>query len=137
MVARNFAETGSASPDGTALPVLTLEQLDADPHGSFRQYRKDHAVVLHETGGYFVLRFSDVDCLSKDPRFRASGTIFPQMQGFTSGTIYDAFDYGMLTADGDVHRRRRAPFSRLFAARAINEMRPSIRRTAEDLIEDW
>jgi cytochrome P450 len=84
-----------------------------------------------------VLRFSDIDRLSKDPRFRPSGTIFPQMQGFSSGTIFDAFDYGMLTADGDVHRRRRGPFSRLFAARAINEMRPSIRRTAEDLLEDW
>jgi cytochrome P450 family 103 len=137
MTVQNFAETGSASLHGAALPVLTLKQLDADPHGTFRQYRKDHAVVLHETGVYFVLRFSDVDGLSKDRRFRPSGTMFPQIQGFNSGTIFDAFDYGMLTADGDVHRRRRAPFSRLFAARAINEMRPSIRRTAEDLIEDW
>ena len=43
----------------------------------------------------------------------------------------------MITADGDVHRRRRAPLSRQFAARTINEMRQSIRRTADDLINGW
>jgi hypothetical protein len=30
--------------------LLTLKELDGDPHGVFRRYRKDHAVVLHETG---------------------------------------------------------------------------------------
>jgi cytochrome P450 family 103 len=131
--AKDFS-VGSASHE---IPTVTVQELDADPHNRFRAYREKYPVVLHETSGYFVLRFSDVDRLSKDPRFRPSGTLFPQVQGFSSGTIFDAFDYGMLTADGDVHRRRRAPFSRLFAARAINEMRPSIRRAAEDLIEDW
>ena len=76
MKSESTAEKVSATLDGKTLPTLTLQQLDADPHGVFRQYRKDHAVVLHETGGYFVLRFSDVDRLSKDPRFRASGTAF-------------------------------------------------------------
>jgi cytochrome P450 len=137
MKAEMTVNKASENLDGTALPVLTLAELDADPHSAFRQYRKDHAVVLHETGGYFVLRFSDVDRLSKDPRFRGSGTSFPEALGISGGTIFDFFDYGMLSADGDVHRRRRAPFSRLFAARAITEMRPSIRRAAEDLIDGW
>jgi cytochrome P450 len=137
MRAEISAKDFSVGSSGGAIPTVTLKQLEADPHGVFRAYRKQYPVVLHETGGYFVLRFSDVDRLSKDPRFRPSGTSFPEMQGFSSGTMFDAFDHGMLTADGDVHRRRRAPFSRLFAARAITEMRPSIRRTAEDLIEDW
>jgi cytochrome P450 len=132
------AEIGSEKiSGGKVLPTLTLEQLEADPHGVFRRYCKDHAVVLHETGGYFILRFADVERLSRDPRLRPSGTAFPEMLGINSGAIFEIFDYGMLTADGDVHRRRRAPFSRLFAARAITEMRPSIRRTAEDLIDGW
>jgi cytochrome P450 family 103 len=60
------AETrAAASVHGSVLPVLTLKQLDADPHGVFRRCRKDHSVMLHETGGYFVLRFADVDRLSK------------------------------------------------------------------------
>ena len=131
--AKNF----SVGSTGGEIPTVTLKQLETDPHAVFRAYRKQYPVVLHETGGYFVLRFADVDRLSKDSRFRPSGTSFPEMQGFSSGTMFDAFDHGMLTADGDVHRRRRAPFSRLFAARAITEMRPSIRRTAENLIEGW
>jgi cytochrome P450 len=137
MKSESTAEKVSATLDGKTLPTLTLQQLDADPHGVFRQYRKDHAVVLHETGGYFVLRFSDVDRLSKDPRFRASGTAFPETLGISSGTIFDAFEYGMLTVDGEVHRRRRGPFSRTFAVRTIAEMRPSIRRTAHELIDEW
>jgi cytochrome P450 family 103 len=124
-------------PTSNEIPTVTLRELEADPHGVFRAYRKEYPVVLHETSGYFVLRFSDVDRISKDPRFRPSGTGFPKMQGLSSGTIFDVFDFGMLTADDDVHRRRRAPFSRLFAARTISEMRRSIRRTAEDIIEEW
>src|SRR5262245_51981155 len=137
MRAEISAKKLSVDTASNEVPTVTLQELEADPHGVFRAYRKEYPVVLHETGGYFVLRFSDIDRLSKDPRFHPSGTSFPKMQGFSSGTIFDVFDYGMLTADGDVHRRRRAPFSRLFAARAINEMRPSIRRAAEELIDDW
>ena len=43
----------------------------------------------------------------------------------------------MLTANGAVHRRRRSPFSRSFAARTIADLRPQIRRSAEELIESW
>ncbi|WP_027581183.1 cytochrome P450 [Bradyrhizobium sp. Ai1a-2] len=137
MTMDNLAETGATSLHGSALPVLTVKQLEADPHGVFRQYRRDHAVVLHETGGYFILRFSDLDRLGRDPRVGPSGTSFPESLGISSGAIFDLFEYSMIMADGDVHRRRRAPLSRQFAARAINEMRQSIRRTADDLIDGW
>src|SRR6201991_3193160 len=137
MKAEISAKNFSVGPASHEIPTLAAQELEADPHGVFRAYRKEYPVVLHETSGYFVLRFSDVDRVSKDPRFRPSGTLFAEVQGLSSGTIFDVFDYGMLTADGDVHRRRRTPFSRLFAARAINDMRPSIRRAAEDLIEEW
>jgi cytochrome P450 len=137
MTAPDFAVTGPMGRHGASLPVLTLKELDADPHGVFRKYRKDHAVVLHETGGYFVLRSSDVDRLAKDPHVGPSGTSFPEALGISSGAIFDLFTFSMITADGDAHRRRRAPFSKLFAARAINDIRHSIRRTADDLIGEW
>jgi hypothetical protein len=47
------------------------------------------------------------------------------------------FDLGMLTANGEVHRRRRSPFSRTFAPRMIAELRPRMRQAAEELIADW
>jgi cytochrome P450 family 103 len=120
---------------GAQLPMMTLAELEADPHGVFRKYRKTYSVVLHETGGYFVLRFSDIDRLGKDAGLRSTETTFPRKMGLDRGSIFDAFEHSMATANGPVHRRRREPFSKLFAARAILEMRPHIRRIIEDIID--
>ncbi|WP_395672164.1 cytochrome P450 [Inquilinus sp.] len=119
------------------LPVLTEAQFGDDPHATFRLYRANYPVVAHHAGTCLVLRQADIEWLSKDPRLLASETGFPRMLGVTEGPLFDAFDYGMLTANGDAHRRRRAPFSRTFAARAMAGLRPVIRRSAERLIEAW
>jgi cytochrome P450 len=119
------------------LPILSVEELEADPHGVFRRYRSTHPVVAHEKGGYLVLRYADVERLTKDPRVCSTETVFPEMQAVTKGSLFDTFRYGMLTANGDVHRRRRSPFTRTFAARMISEMRPAIRHSAEELIDAW
>jgi cytochrome P450 len=129
-------QAGHRSPTED-LPPLTTERLDADPHGIFRLYRRTHSLVAHEAGGYFVLRLADVERLSKDPRARASETAFPEMHSVTDGALFDTFRFGMLTANGDAHRRRRSPFSRTFAARTITELRPHIRRSAEELVDGW
>jgi cytochrome P450 family 103 len=119
------------------LPVLKVADLDANPHGMFRRYRAAYPVVRHEAGGYLVLRHADVERLGNDPRTAASGTAFPKMLGVTDGALFDFFQQGMLTANGVVHRRRRAPFSRSFAARTIADLRPEIRRASEELIDCW
>ncbi|HEY3621160.1 MAG TPA: cytochrome P450, partial [Roseiarcus sp.] len=119
------------------LPVLMAEQMDADPHGTFRSWRATHPVVAHEAGSFLVLRYADVDRISKDPRVRATETAFPQLLGVMEGVLFDAFDLGMLTANDEVHRRRRSPFSRTFASRMIAELRPRMRQAAEELIADW
>ena len=118
------------------LPVLTEEQFGDDPHATFRFYRADHPVVAHEAGSRFVLRLADIERLSKDSRLGATGTAFPKMLGVVDGALFDNFEYGMLTANGDAHRRRRAPFSRAFAARTMAELRPLIRQAAEGLIKE-
>lgn len=84
-----------------------------------------------------MLRYADVDRLIKDPRARATETAFPEMLGVTTGALFDAFQYGMLTANGDVHHNRRSPFSRAFATRIIAELRPRIRQCSEELIDSW
>ncbi|MCA1536687.1 cytochrome P450 [Bradyrhizobium sp. NBAIM03] len=119
------------------LPVLTAAELDADPHGMFRRYRAAYPVVRHETGGYFVLRHADIERLSTDARMAASETARPELFGVTEGALFDLFKQGMLTANGAVHRRRRSPFSRSFAARTMADLRPHIRRASDELIESW
>jgi cytochrome P450 len=119
------------------LPVLNVADLDADPHGMFRRYRAAYPFVGHETGGYLVLRHADIHRLGIDPRTAASETAHPELFGVTDGALFDFFEQGMLTANGGVHRRRRSPFSRSFAARTMADLRPHIRRSSEELIESW
>ena len=119
------------------LPTLSIADLEADPHGVLRRYRALTPFAAHEAGGYFVLRARDVEALAKDPRARQTETEFPEMRGITEGVIFDNFKYGMLTSNDAVHRRRRSPFTRTFAARMISDLRPRIRRTAEELVESW
>ncbi|WP_273795254.1 cytochrome P450 [Brucella intermedia] len=119
------------------LPVLSKLEGDADPHGAFRRYRTISPVITHETGGYLILRYADVERLNKDPRLGFTETAWPEMHGVTKGALFNLFRYGMFQSNGDAHRRRRSPFNRVLAARLIIEMRPKIRRLAEDLIDSW
>ncbi len=119
------------------LPVLSVAELDADPHGMFRRYRAAYPFVRHETGAYILLRHADIQQLGTDSRTAAAETARPKMYGVTDGPLFDFFDQGMLTANGAVHRRRRSPFSRSFAVRTMADLRPHVRRSAEELIESW
>src|SRR3569833_4325862 len=119
------------------VPVLKSLDLDLDPHGVFRRYRAEYRFVRRDSGGYLALRHADIERLDKDPRTIAGGTAFPEMLGVKDGRLFDFFEQGMLTANGLVHRRRRAPFSRSFAARTIADLRPRLRRTSEELINSW
>jgi cytochrome P450 len=119
------------------LPVLNVADLDADPHGMFRRYRAGNPFVGHETGAFLVLRHADIERLGNDSRAAASETAHPGLFGVTEGALFDFFEQGMLTANGAVHRRRRSPFSRSFAARTMADLRPHIRRSSEELIENW
>jgi hypothetical protein len=58
------------------------------------------------------------------------------MQGITSGPIYDLTVSGMLFANGDTHRRRRAPVSRTFAFKLMDAMRPRVVALATELVSE-
>ncbi|WP_407180610.1 cytochrome P450 [Bradyrhizobium sp. STM 3562] len=119
------------------IPTPTIAELEADPHGVFRRYRATMSVIGHEGLGFLVLRAGDIDRLIRDPRVRQIETEFALARGITGGTLLEFFTEGMLTSNGAVHRRRRSPFSRSFAARVIAELRPVLRRNAEELIDRW
>jgi cytochrome P450 len=111
--------------------------LESDPHGVFRQYRARAPVIATDRGATIVLRAADVEPLMRDPRVFASGTKLVEMQGVTSGALFDMFQFGMLTANGAEHRKRRSPFSRTFAAGMIAALRPEVRHGAGALIDEW
>jgi cytochrome P450 len=99
-------------PPATDLPVLSVAELDADLLGVFRRYRPTDPVVAHEKSGYLMLRYADVERLGRNPRVLSTETAFPEIQGVTEGSLFDGFRYGMLTANGAVHQRKRSPFTR-------------------------
>jgi cytochrome P450 family 103 len=120
----------------TEVPFVTVADLEAAPHEIFRQYRSRTPLLVRDNGIYIALRAKDVEQLFIDGRLRATETDNVKLIGLT-GALLDIFEYSMLTANGAVHRRRRAPFSRTFASRMIADLRPYIRKTAEDLIDSW
>ncbi len=131
------APTGTPTRVPTGVPTLTVAELEADPHGVYRAWRPRLPFVGHEVAGVLVLRARDVDLLMRDPRAQATETLYPESRAIPEGVLFDIFAHGMLTANGAVHRRRRSPFTRTFAARLIEGLRPRIRVAAEGLVRDW
>jgi hypothetical protein len=120
-----------------AVPTLTMAELDADPHGVFRAWRPRLPFIKSEIGGFLVLRANDVEQLMRDPRIQATETLSAEARQISKGALFDIFAQGMLTANGAVHRRRRSPFTRTFATRMVEGLRPRIRAAAEALVRDW
>ncbi|BAW79867.1 cytochrome P450 [Candidatus Nitrosoglobus terrae] len=142
----NFEDSSKLSiqspPSTSAIGIPTVsiedkEEMKTDPHGVLRKYRNMYPVVFDEKGGYIVLRHADVQYLGKDPRLCSTETDFPEARGVTSGALFQGYEQGMLTANGETHRRRRSPFTKLSLRQTVEDMRPVVRQTANDLIDSW
>ncbi|TDR85333.1 hypothetical protein EV668_4449 [Enterovirga rhinocerotis] len=117
------------------VPVVPLEDLESDPHGTFRRFRDAHPFAIMPLGGYIVLRYDDVASLARDPRLRATEIALPAQLGITNGALFDIFEHGMLTANGDVHRRRRSALSRALVENVAQRYRAHVRRSAQVLLD--
>jgi cytochrome P450 len=119
----------------SAPPTFCLSELDRDPHALFRRMRLMTPFLRCDDGGYIAIRCGDVERLYGDTRTRQMETEKLRSQGITYGYLYDIVQHTMLHANGTAHRQRRAPLSRAFALRLINELRPGIRARAHALID--
>lgn len=117
------------------LPTVTVAELDRDPHGLFRHYRPLTAAIRRAEGGYIALRAQDVESLITDPRTRQMETESLQARGVREGNLFDFFAKSMLFTNSSDHRRRRAPVSRAFAWKLIQELRPRVRLVAGELLD--
>ncbi|WP_340117151.1 cytochrome P450 [Pelagibius sp. 7325] len=127
-----------ADANGAAQPaVVTVHELEADPHGVFRHHRAIAPVIQRDDGSFLVLRARESEELLKDKRFCQPGAAFAKLRGINNGMLLALFDQTMLTSNGTMHRRRRSPFTRAFALRMIVALRPSIRQAAHNLLDDW
>ncbi|MDT0305241.1 cytochrome P450 [Streptomonospora wellingtoniae] len=84
--------------------------------------------------GYAVLRYEAADGLVGDRRLRQSLLDFFPSQGITDGPLYDFMRQFIATVEGPDHTRLRRLVSQAFTRRAVEAMRPDMRRIAENLI---
>lgn len=105
-----------------------------DPHAAFKAVRADHrAIRVSEL--LIATRYEDVAGLLTDPRTRQIETESVTLRGITDGGLYRFLDRVMLTSNPPAHGRRRAPTARAFAHKLITALRPTVRATAEALID--
>lgn len=119
---------------GAEPPTLSIAQLDEDPHGVFRRYRHLTPLLKRENAGYIAIRAADMEPLAFDPRTRQIETEQLALRGIHTGPLVELWGNSMLFSNGSEHRRRRAPMSRAFAFKLIEQLRPRIRATALQIL---
>jgi hypothetical protein len=78
---------------------VTIDELERDPHGVFRRYRRQFPFIKRADGTALVLRDGDVQQPFTDPRTRvASVSRFAlediELDGYVlNAGLHDAFDY--------------------------------------------
>jgi cytochrome P450 len=117
-------------------PTLSIAQLDEDPHGIFRRYRHLTPLLKRANVGYLAIRAADMEPLAFDPRTRQIETEQLAVRGIHSGALVELWSNSMLFSNGGEHRRRRAPMSRAFAFKLIEDMRPHIRAAAAQILAE-
>ena len=120
-----------------AMPIVLAEELEADPHTVCARYRTLSPVVARSTGGFVVLGAAEIDALLKDGRLCSTKTAAIRAKGITDGPLWEFYKLSMQVWDDPEHRKRRAPFTRTFALRLIEQTRPMIRALAHRLIDNW
>lgn len=126
MSARPLSDAPEVSLDGAS---------DVDPHAYLRDLRAVTPIARTPMGLAIALRHRHLELITSDAT-RQLETETKVMQGITSGPIWDISISGMLFANGDVHRRRRAPVARTFAFKLMEAMRPRAAALASELIEE-
>src|SRR5262245_8746684 len=91
------------------LPEIPLVA-EGDPHAILKEIRAVAPLARTSIGVILALRHRHLELITSDAT-RQMETETKVMQGVVSGPIFDLIDTGMLFANGDAHRRRRAPIA--------------------------
>ena len=116
-------------------PEIAFDATGVDPHHYLKSFRERAPIARTPMGIVLALRHRHLDLVTSDAT-RQLETETKVMQGITSGPIWDLTTTGMLFANGDVHRRRRAPVSRTFAFKLMDAMRPKAAALAAELVTE-
>jgi cytochrome P450 len=119
----------SSLADLPEIPIVP----DGDPHAILKEFRATAPLARTSIGVILALRHRHLELITSDAT-RQMETETKVMQGVVSGPIFDLVSTGMLFANGEAHRRRRAPIARTFAFKLMDAMRPRAAALAAELV---
>ena len=104
------------------------------PHAYYKALRDRSAVAITDIGVFVVLKHKYMDMLLDNENTRQFELEGMMLRGISSGPLYELHRDVMLFANGDVHKRRRAPMVRTFAYKLMDGVRPRVRAIAAEVI---
>ncbi|WP_117213059.1 cytochrome P450 [Allorhizocola rhizosphaerae] len=124
-------------PEADSFPFQGSTYLGPDPR--FAQWRASQPVVRVATrsGGHawLVTRYEDVRAAAADPRLSREAAYAPGAAQFDG--LFQPPPGMVASLDPPAHTRLRRVADQAFSPARIEAMRPRIRQTADDLLDDW
>jgi cytochrome P450 len=117
----------------TDLPTIAYEhaQSPEEAHELIRKARQQGPIAMGPHGPE-VLSYDLVRTVLRDDRFAMPKGLALAAQGITSGDLWDLSLKGLLSLDGEAHRRQRRLVSKAFTPRSAERLR----RTCTDIISE-
>jgi cytochrome P450 len=112
-----------------------------DPQTTWRALRETAPLYRSRMfGTYLCTRYDDVLHVLRDPSFSTDRSQVPAMRVINRLTRREPdfaglIERNLLTMDGDEHRRLRGLVSKAFTPRRVEQLRPRLEATVEDLLD--
>ena len=122
----------------TELDLPSYDHLDGVTGARFHEILADLAQqswLVRGVAGLAVLDREVGNDLLRDPRFAFPALELLQLQGVTSGPIWDRTADGLMVQSGEPHARLRRQLMPAFTPRATERLRPRLRELIADLWE--
>ena len=130
--------SGAPSVCDAALPTLCYEHL-TDPDEAHRvigDARAQSPIAISPHGPH-VLSYELVHMVLRDSRFVTAHGLGLDLQGITSGPLWDRATSNILGLDGDRHHRLRRIVSKAFAPRGAERLRGVILQVINGLVDPF
>ncbi len=125
-----------------SLSNLQDPEVRANPYPFYAQLRSQDPVHWDEELGFWVLtRYADIASVYHDPRFsRAQGLRrgyerLPESEQVIAEPVYHSFSKTMFYSDPPYHTRLRGLVNSAFTPAAVEQMRPYVERTVDNLLD--
>lgn len=120
----------------TDLPTIAYDHAAGpdEAHALIRQARRQGPVAMGPHGPE-VLSYELVRTVLRDDRFAMPKGLTLAVQGITSGELWDLSLKGLLSLDGEAHRRQRRLVSKAFTPRAAERLRTTCTDIIGELID--